>query len=134
MADQSLLFDAEAESSLTFKRLPYQIRSRLNEFTGAEFKVWICLLSHVSEKKHKRAWAGLKLVMRETGLSRHGVEDAVAGLRRKGWITRYQTRSAATGQRTTATSWCKWAPVLEGSHWERVAHRTLKTDGRHRTP
>ena len=88
--------------NLIFKHLPYQVRSRLNEFTGAELKVWLCLLSH----------------------------NAIGGLKDKGWIVRSSTYSRATGQRTAASTWCKWAPAISGSHWERIMNHVSKSGAR----
>lgn len=115
--------------ALMFKRLSYEIRCRLNEFTGAEFKVWMCLLSHANSKRGNRAWCGIKLIARETGLSKHGVDDAIAGLKEKGWIVRQQVHSCATGQRTSASTWCYWAPTVKNSMWDRVS-RASKSDTR----
>jgi len=117
---------------LTHKTLPYEIRSRLNEFTGSEYKVWTCLLSHANSKHGGKAWCGVTLMMRETGLSKHGVDDAISGLRAKGWISRYQSRNNATGQRTTASTWCKWPPTIPGSHWDRIERRIPKSDTQYR--
>jgi hypothetical protein len=116
--------------NLIFKHLPYQVRSRLNEFTGAELKVWICLLSHANSKHDGKAFPGISLMVRETGLSKHGVDNAIGGLKDKGWIVRSSTYSRATGQRTAASTWCKWAPAISGSHWERIMNHVSKSGAR----
>ena len=115
---------------LIFKHLPYQVRSRLNEFTGAELKVWLCLLSHANSKHDGKAFPGISLMVRETGLSKHGVDNAIGGLKDKGWIVRSSTYSRATGQRTAASTWCKWAPAISGSHWERIMNHVSKSGAR----
>ena len=118
-AESERIKAAEAETSLCLNRLPYHIRARICEFTGAELKVWIALLSHAN-KDSRRAWVGYNLLMRETGLSYHGVKEAIRGLRQKGWISRYQTVDPKTGQRTTASTFCKWPKPVDGTPWQRI--------------
>jgi hypothetical protein len=129
MAEQSKtdrIFADESADALLFKLLPYQIRARINEFTGAEFKVWIYLLTRANFKHGRRVWAGKKLIMEETGLSEHGVRAAIAGLLGKGWITRCQMVNRETGRFTSASTWCKWAPTIKGTHWSRIEERVKR--------
>ncbi|HWZ82837.1 MAG TPA: hypothetical protein VNW47_09445 [Terriglobales bacterium] len=119
------VYAAERACSITLNTLKYAVRYRLSEFTGAELKVFICLLSHANNKT-KRAWVGLGAVLRETGLSQCGIKLAIAGLKRKGWIKRFQVRHATTHQRMTATTFCKWAPPVPGTLWARIESRVQR--------
>ncbi len=116
------LYEAEASDSICLNTLPYAIRQRLSEFTGGELKAFLCLLSHAN-RKEMRVWAGMKLLIRETGLSENGLDNAIAGLKKKGWIKRFQTVNSKTGQRMTASTFCKWPPPVPGTMWARVVER-----------
>ena len=86
--DPQTVYDREALDSLCMNTLPYAIRYRVAEFTGAELKVWMCFLSHAN-RQGKRAFVGMKRLLDETGLSEHGLDNAIAGLKKKGWINRF---------------------------------------------
>jgi hypothetical protein len=116
------IYRAEAEDSICLNTLPYAIRARLSEFTGAELKLLLCLLSHAN-RKEMRVWAGMKLMLRETGLSKFGLDAAIAGLKKKGWIKRFQIVNEKTGQRMTTSTFCKWPPPVPGTMWARLAER-----------
>jgi hypothetical protein len=116
------VYEAEMRDSVSLNTLPFAIRSRLGEFTGAELKVYLCLLGHANVKS-LRTWAGLSLVRRETGLSEHGVTMAIAGLVRKRWIKRFGTRDPKTNQRRASTTFCKFPLPVRGTHWARIVER-----------
>lgn len=116
---ESDVVGAEAGNSLCLNRIPYWIRYRLGEFTGAELKVWLAHLSHAN-KKTKKSFAGVKLLMKETGLSEQGIKLAHRGLVNKGWIKRYQTIDAKTKRRKTSTTFCQWPPTKPGTFWEQT--------------
>lgn len=116
------VYELEAKDSIRLNRLPYAIRYRISEFTGAEFKVWMAHLSH-AHNKDKRSFAGVELLMNETGLSENGIKNAHAGLVRKRWITRYRAADSQTGERTTSTTFCKWPPPVPGTLYERWVRR-----------
>src|SRR5712664_45104 len=48
--ETAAILEREAKDSLALNRLPYEIRYRITEFTGAEFKVWMAHLSHAHGK------------------------------------------------------------------------------------
>ena len=123
------IYEVEASDSLVLNRLDYAIRLRISEFSGAEFKVWMCHLSHANNKSG-RSFAGVRMLIRETGLSEHAIKLAHAGLVRKGWLKRYRVVNSKNGQRTTSTTFCKWPPPIPGSMWERAERMRRNGNGK----
>jgi hypothetical protein len=66
-----------------FKMIPVYMREHLHEFTGAELKVFMCLLLHSGPDN--TAYPSNELMMQETGLSPCGLASAKKGLRKKGF-------------------------------------------------
>jgi hypothetical protein len=70
------------------KLIPFSLRERLHEFTGNEFKLWMCLYLH--SDREGEAYPSNKTLMQETGLTRNTLAEAKKGLRAKGWMTSTQ--------------------------------------------
>src|SRR5258708_2594054 len=123
--NKQAIMEREAASSLNLNRLPYQIRYRLWEFTGAEFKVWMAHLSH-AHGKDKRSFPSIALLIEETGLSEAGIMIARRGLVKKGWLVKYAVVDSKTKKRKSSTAYCKWPPPRPDSLYARVAKREEK--------
>lgn len=120
------LYAQEAANSLTLNVLSYDIRYRLSELTGAEFKVWMAHLSHANVS-HKRSFPRIETLAQETGLSEHGVKIAHQGLVRKGWLKRIRLLNATSRRYVTSSSFCQWPPPVPDSLYERVQKRKAIT-------
>lgn len=76
--------NGEHQSFEIWKQLPATFRNRLHEFTGAQLKVWIAYYCHSNAEG--LAWASLKLLSEETGLSDDYIGATRGELIERGWL------------------------------------------------
>ena len=68
------------------KPVPFALRERLHELSGARLHVWLAHWLHAD--KQGLSWPSLDLLVKETGVSRHWIIQQRAWLRKRGWLKR----------------------------------------------